>query len=227
MKILTHLPLALVLAVLGCQSGSVPVGHEDHRFEDGENVDLGTAPWRQRRRMDIDQLDRANRAVTGGIGWERWGTNGDGERYVRERYFETFGNTLGVPDYINSSTEDLTVTLLFEKFLDDAARDVCRRLVDREAGDGRVEDGEALDVFAPVDVTAESNPPDSVSPALSSLLLRFHGRRVDPADERLAPWLDLHALLETAAAELETPNPQRTWEGICVAMITHPDYYTY
>ena len=123
MKTPTHLLLlALSLGGLSC-SGSVPVDHEEHDFEDGEDVDLGTQPWRERRRMDVDQLEASLREVTGGIGWERM--NGDGT--VRTRYFREYADTLGMPDYINSSAEDLSVSLLFQKFLDDAARSACRR----------------------------------------------------------------------------------------------------
>jgi len=211
----------------GCNSGSVPVGHEDHRFEDGVDVDLGAQPWRERRRMDIDQLDDSIREVTGGIGWERWSTPSGAEPYVAENYFVTYDDTLGVPDYINSATEDLSASLLFEKFLDDAARDVCRRLADREGGSGRSFDGEAAGIFGPVDVNAEDNSATDISTALSGLLLRFHGRQLAIDDPQLDVWRDLFARLAEAAAAAETPVPRRAWEGVCVALITHPDFYTY
>lgn len=231
------LPSLLLPALfLGCSEGSVPVGHEDHRFDDPEPVDLGTQPWRERRRMDIDQLDASLREVTGtratdgalagGIGWERWSQR-SGEWYVSERYYETFADTLGVPDYINSSSEDLSVSLLFEKFLDDAARDVCRRLADREGGAGRAYDGEPQGIFDPVDVNAETVAQADVDQALANLLLRFHGRSIEPADARLQPWRDLHGRLVEAVNAAETPTPRRAWEGVCIALVTHPDFYTY
>jgi len=226
MKTTLNWILLLSLASAGCESGSVPVGHEDHGFEDGVGVDLGTDPWRERRRMDVDQLDQSIRAVTGGIGWERWST-ADGVPYVRERYFDTFSDTLGVPDYVNSASEDLTVSLLFEKFLDDAARDVCRRLADREAGDGADYDGVAQGIFAPVDITGVDPTPAQIADALASLLLRFHGRLLAPDDLQLGPWQDLYGRLETAVMAAETPEPRRVWEGVCIALITHPDFFTY
>lgn len=201
----THIALsvAFALALGSCQSGSVPVGHEDHRFEDGEDVDLGTQPWRARRRMDVDQLDRSIRDVTGDIGWD----------------FARYADTLGVPDYQNSSSEDLSVSLLFQKFLDDAARDVCQDLAAREAGET------PQGTFAPVSVSEPSAPAETRE-ALANLLLRFHGRHLAPDDVQLDPWVDLHGRLDAAITEAEAP-PQRVWEGVCVALITHPDFYTY
>ena len=220
--------LAALLALAGCD-GSVPIDHEDHRFEDGEDVDLGAQPWRERRRLDVDQLDASIREVTGGIGWESWRDTGGGNWEVSERYFQSFGDTLGVPDYINSTSEDLTVSLLFEKFLDDAARDVCRRLADREGGEGRAYDGDAQGVFAPVDVSTPSAELADADrdQALSNLLLRFHGREVEPASEQLQPWRDLHGRLAAVAAADDSIPPRRAWEGVCVALMTHPDFYTY
>ncbi len=217
--------LALIaLTLLGCQGGSVPVGHEDHRFDDGEPVDLGTAPWRARRRMDVDQLDASIRAATGGIGWESF--SGDPPT-VNTRWFDRYSDTLGVPDYVNSSAEDLSVSLLFEKFLDDAARDVCVRLADREAGVGRAYDGEPQGIFAPANVAAADDSPAVVAEALASLLLRFHGRRLEPEDPQLVPWIELHGRLADAVADRDPPAPQRAWGGVCIALVTHPDFYTY
>ena len=156
----------LALTLLGCQSGSVPVGHEDHRFDDGAPVDLGTAPWRARRRMDVDQLD-------------------------------------------------------------DAARDVCVRLADREAGVGRAYDGEPQGIFAPANVAAADDSPAVVAEALASLLVRFHGRRLEPDDPQLVPWIELHGRLADAVADRDPPAPQRAWSGVCIALVTHPDFYTY
>lgn len=215
--------IALSMALAGC-TGSVPIDHEDHPIGDPDAVDLGADPWRGRRRMDIDQLDSSIRTATGGIGWESWRRSGETWE-VGTRYFDTYADTLGVPDYINGTSEDRSVSLLFQKFLDDAARNVCRRLADREGGSGTAYDGEPQAVFAPVDVNATDAAPAEVDAALSSLLLRFHGRRVELASDELTPWHDLYVRL--AATEVATETPRRAWEGVCVALITHPDFYTY
>lgn len=218
-----HLLWLLVLAS-ACQGGSVPVSHEEHRFEDPSDVDLGADPWRPRRRMDVAQLDRSIRAVTGDIGWETWRRNGT-EWEVNVRQFDAFADTLGVPDYINGTSEELGVSLLFLKLLDDAARNVCRRLADREGGSGQPYDGEAQGIFAPVDVNAAEPEQADVDHALSSLLLRFHGRPVAVGSDELVPWRELHARIAASATARETPR--RAWEGVCVALLTHPDFYSY
>ena len=125
----------------------------------------------------------------------------------------------------NSSSEDLTVSLLFVKFLDDAARSVCRRAVERETVDGgEAQDGEAVGLFAPVDVEDPEPTAADVDAALVSLLLRFHGRSLSAEDRQLEPWRTLYDTIAPLAPEDE---PQRAWEGVCVALLTHPDFYTY
>jgi len=213
--------LLLLLALCtsaGCTS-TVAVDHEDHELDDPTEVDLGADPWRVRRRMDIDQLDRSIRAVTGGIGWDRGSTP-----ETRVSNFAVYSDTLGVPDFVNSSAEDLSASLLFAKFLDDASRSACRRLVDREAGTSTA-DGEPQGTFAPIDVSEASPDQADVDEALSSLLLRMHGRRVAVGSPELTPWRELHARIAATAAATETPR--RGWEGVCVALLTHPDFYTY
>jgi len=210
--------LLWALLALGC-TGSLPVDHEEHDFGDPDGVDLGTDPWRSRRRMDIDQLDRSIRAVTGGIGWDSGGADN------RTSNFTRYGDTLGVPDFINSSSEDLSASLLFAKFLDDASRDVCRRLANREGGSPGAYDGEPAGIFAPVDVNEAEPAQADVDAALSSMLLRFHGRRVPVGDAQLRPWRELYARIAATEAAIETPR--RAWEGVCVALLTHPDFFTY
>ncbi len=228
MKTFRFVGVLFILLASGCGEEGVRVRPEDRSFGDAREVDLGTDPWRNRRRMDIDQLDRSIREVTGGIGWESWERDAEGEWKVEENHFEAFRGPLGVPDYINRTEEDRAVSLLFVKFLDDAARDVCRRLVAREAGEGRPYDGEPQGVFLPIDVTDPSPPSDDVDEVLRRLLMRFHGRSMGREDPHLGPWRVLYdRLLETAASSEGSSSPQRAWEGMCVALITHPDFYTY
>lgn len=202
--------LILSLALAACDGGNpttvVPVdpGPETP-------IDLGLEPARPRRRMDIEQLDRSIERATG----RRW-MNG------MTPLFESNARTLGVPDYAMTTSEDLEVSALFVKFVDDAARSVCTQLIDADA------DAAAADrIFF---VHAE---PDAALPAdaaaidenLRYLLLRYHGRRVEDGATDLGVWHDLYAD-SLAAAEGDTAG-ETAWRTVCVALIDHPDFYTY
>ena len=116
------------------------------------------------------------------------------------------------------TAEDLQPSLLFLKFLDDAARSVCRRLVDAEQSapaEGRV-------FFTALDPSEESPAPEAVRANLAELLLRYHGRELEPEDRAIDPWVEL---LESA--RVEDAPPARAWEAVCVALIDHPDFFTY
>lgn len=158
------------------------------------------------RRMTIDQLDASLRAVTGGIGW----TQGANNRFVQ------LSATLGVPDYIERTEEDLEPGLLFQKFLEDAAGDVCAALVARERSAPSVFLTQAgVDAELPADEMA-------VRGTLADALLRFHGRAVDPTDPQLEPWFFLWESLRQV-----TGDGEATWRSTCVALITHPDFASY
>ncbi len=169
------------------------------------------APHRQRRRMDLDQLDAAIRTVTGGLGWTE-------TRAGREvNLFQDLSSTLGKPDFLTITEEDLSPSAMFQKFLDDASRTVCTQLIEedpnRETKTFFVEAG-------PEDRYSEQ--PERVVQNLQQLLLRFHGRKVAADAPELQPWTWL-----MRSAEHVTPDQAEVWRTVCVGMMTHPDFYTY
>lgn len=215
----TRIALALgCLALASCaedaEVGTTPVPAS---VGDGVDLDLGTTPYRPRRRMDVDQLDASITRVTGGIAWERGSTN----------QFQRYAATLGVPDYAQTTSEDLTVSPLFLKFVDDAARYTCDLLLRRETGE------EARGVFF-VHATVDDRLPGSaaaIDDNFRYLLLRYHGRRVEPGSRQLEPWRDLLSRAAAATLDPDDPEPEPrmadAWEAVCVALINHPDFYTY
>ena len=170
-------------------------------------------PTRRRRRMDLDQLDAAIRAVTGGIGW----TERQGSRDVN--LFEQLASTLGKPDYIQITEENLEPSAMFQKFLDDAARSVCDRLIQEEAQ--RPPEDRVFFVHADPSTTIAVSP-DRVDRNLQALLLRFHGRHLAVDAPELEPWRWL-----VRSAEHVTSEPVEVWRTVCVGLFTHPDFYTY
>ena len=165
-------------------------------------------PWATRRRMNIDQLDASIQRVVG-LAWED--AQGDNQ-------FEELAATLGKPDFIDATQEDLTVSLLFQKFLGDAARDVCARRAEGEA-DGTLPP--LLMELAGPEITPESDPA-AVDANLQQLLLRFHGQDIAPESERMAPW----RWLFTSSVHV-TGEPVTAWRAVCVGLLTHPDFYSY
>jgi len=215
------MPLTLCLA-LGCsklpdvQPGDppapVPAADPVAASPAGQS-ELLPDPLRGRRRMDIDQLSASIRVVTGGIGW----TEQQGATEVD--LFEQLSRTLGKPDYLELTAEDLTPSLLFQKFLDDAARSVCDRLIERELGS----------LAADRVLMVHAGPQDRIEDAaaqieenLRALLLRYHGRALPAGSDELNPWMWLFESTQHTSGD-----PVAAWRAVCVGLMTHPDFYSY
>lgn len=221
MKARNSIPLALLLAT-GCsklpdvQQGEPPApgpGAEPVAANPVGGSELLPDGLRGRRRMDIDQLSASIRVVTGGIGW----TEQQGATEVD--LFEQLSRTLGKPDYLDLTAEDLTPSLLFQKFLDDAARSVCDRLIDRELGS------------LPADrvLMVHAGPQDRIEDAaaqiednLRTLLLRYHSRALFSGSNELSPWMWLFESTQHTSGD-----PVAAWRAVCVGLMTHPDFYSY
>ena len=102
-------------------------------------------PHRARRRLNLDQLDRALEQAVG-LPWvERRGG-------VDVHQLTTLASTLGKPDYLQQTVEDLTPSALFLKFLDDAARELCFKRAELDLSDdaqGEAQ-GELTDEWGPL-----------------------------------------------------------------------------
>jgi len=169
-------------------------------------------PVRARRRMDLDQLNAAIRRVTGGIGWTEM--RGD----VEVDLFDELSLTLGKPNFIGTTREDLAPGAMFQKFLADASRSVCTKLVEREQNSS-----ERIFFVHATPRTTWARDPDAVSRNLSALLLRFHGVDVAPDSTELNNWQWLFQSAESVSPD----DPIAVWKTICVALLTHPDFFTY
>lgn len=168
------------------------------------------APVRPRRRMDIDQLDRAIRRVTRGVGWTEM-RNG-----VEVNLFVDLAATLGKADFIQVTADNLETSAIFQKFLGDAARSVCERRL--------TADRASLDPATRVILPADPVDVDDVrlDAQLISLRSVFHGEPTAADSPTLASWRWLYQ------SELHVSrDPLRAWNAVCVALFTHPDFYTY
>ena len=205
-------PLAALLA-LSCGVVPAPEPLPVTTTVVGEGDLVGVVPLepdqRDRRRLDLDQL-RASIVAATGYAW----LDDDG----RDR-FELLASTLGRADYRNNTQEDRSPSLVFQKFLADAAHSVCGSLV--EADEGRPEGERIFFVDARREDSVESAP-EAVEANIRHLLLRFHSRAVEPGSDALDAWMWLHE-----SASFVSPNPRLGWNAVCVGLITHPDFYSY
>jgi len=168
---------------------------------------------RARQRMTIDQLSQTLDHVTGGIGWAEM----QGGQPID--LFETFAATLGVPDYIETTQEDLSASALFHKFLDEAARYACSELVDRETS------GEPIEAHLMVHTSPEATlagAPDAIDKNLRYLLLRYHGRKVVGDAPALNGWRWLFESVSHVSGD-----PAIGWRSVCIGLISHPDFYSF
>jgi len=176
------------------------------------------APTRNRRRMNIDQLDAALRRVSGGIGW----TSGKGTKGAAagKNNFVVLAATLGKPNYTDLTNEDLEPGALFQKFLGDASSSVCAKLSAREATIADADKRVLMRHVAPTD-TFSSNPA-GVNKNIAWLVLRYHGRKLPADSPQLEPW---RFLFQTATKV--SKSPATAWRAVCVGLIQHPLFFTW
>jgi hypothetical protein len=166
------------------------------------------------RRMTIDQLQESIKAVTGGLSWRN--------RHSDE--FERLKKTLGVPNYLDTTNEDLDASLVFQKFLGDATRTVCNEAIDN---DRLMEPGDRVMVrFVPFDVgweDADEEERAAIDRNLRYMKLRITGHYVAPDDE--AGQVRLRWLFRSVS--LSTGEPARGWRAVCVVLMSSPEFYLY
>ena len=61
-----------------------------------------------------------------------------------------------------------------------------------------------------------------VSANMRHVLLHFHGHRYAEGDAQLQRWIDLF----NEGLQFSDSDSNLAWEGICVALIRHPDFYS-
>jgi hypothetical protein len=176
-------------------------------------------PFRARQRMNVDQLKAAIAGSLGGYVWMEG----------QEDRLEALAPTLGRPDYVESTREDLTPSLVFVKFLEDLANDACVTIVGIEYQTTSADERTLVTLMHPND-----DPylfPDEVTATIQDLVRRFHGRNLADGSAELERWrkllLDAH---DWTFAELSSPDMPihfLGWRDVCIVLITHPDFYTY
>jgi hypothetical protein len=213
--------LGLALAAAGCSSkpvepgparpaGLTPVDLPDHPtltpLPDPElnGGHTGRAP----RRLTVAQLKASIATVTNGT--RQWSQ------------IDTLAASLGQADFALTNAESTEANLVFAKFLEDGAREVCLNVarddLNREPADrvlwpdvpGNPRDFTTLD-----DATIRQN--------LSTLSVRFWGSPFT-ADE-LGQWTEAFKRFAKQAKAID--KPEQAWGAVCIAMMTDSRFFTY
>jgi hypothetical protein len=176
--------------------------------------DSASPPGRAVHRMTIEQLARSIPVITGGIAWVE--DFGQGPVDI----LAILSGTLGAPDYRLVVSENLEPSLVIAKFMQDASQRICAQWVtrDRALAAGQ----RTLTVHDDWASTAEVD----VKRSLRALELRFFARRVADSDD--APIADLYELFtESAAAAPAGKAADDGWLGVCIALMTDPEFVLY
>ena len=157
--------------------------------------------------MTVDQLRRSVDHLFGGESWTLRTQNRDFD------LFEELARTLGAADYVEVTEPVVEPSPLFQKFMDDLSAQLCSKAVQR--------DGQANDASDKLIVRY----PDDVDANLRFLRLKFHGVYIaedtPPNGDELEAYRTLFSDIATDS------NTGTAWVGVCMAMLTAPEFIAY
>lgn len=224
-----------LLGVLPACHGASDGGPELGKKGDGNSppldhppVDPGLLPVssRESRRLSLAQL-RAVFPIA--FGNEADGTTPITWHVGAAEGFTKYASSLGEPDYIEVTEENLDASPMYAKFMDDAARDVCTRAL---AADASKTDASKRVVmrFASDADTVQSNA-SAIDKNLRYLSLRLFGQKV--ADDDSETLAGLRTVFDTTAKESAGSSEpgavdvEAGWKAVCVAMVVAPEFHVY
>ena len=181
-----------------------PPSLESNTIGEGELYPEKEESYRNKKRMRIEHIKDSMVLVSGGIEWS----------INNKDMWENYSATLGVPDFQSRVLEDRTVSVMFQKFLEDAASYTCEEWISQEtSGTDRL-------FFSEI----EPGELDAAKIRLNMVALRrqIHGRSSLPDDPIIDALIDLHFTVVQRTGSVE-----RAWITVCVGLFTHPDFYMY
>lgn len=210
--------LAAALLAVGCSSKTVERPDQSGTLE---TVDMGHHPptvrlpdpeqnagnvGRKPRRITVAQL-RESILTTTGRQWSQ---------------INALAPSLGQADFALTVSESIEANLVFAKFMEDGAREVCIAVA--QADLNRAAPDRVLTPDLTVmnrDYTMLSD--DAVKSNLSHLAIRFWGQSF--ADEERDQWLATYRAVATRAKTIN--RPEQAWGAMCIAFMTDPRFITY
>jgi hypothetical protein len=227
--------VSLSLLALGCSgdTGPAPIGggsvtvieKEDPPVIDHPPIDLPPES-RSTKRLTIDMLANSLPVVAG--------KNTDGEDITwKVKAFgqlyealdqKVLGGTLGKPDYVSTTMEYTDPSMLYLKFMDDMARDVCMQMTIADQARTDAEDR----VLVPLSTLDKVGDEASIYANLRYLKLRFHGVKVaDDDTESIALLKTLFdTVAETTSGDTEA-RAREAWRTVCVGLFLSPEFHVY
>lgn len=161
---------------------------------------------RQARRMTVDQIERTITTLFPGLNWTYY----DSRRRTNRSKFTQMARTLGKADYLQVTSNTVDPTPLFMKFMDDMAGQVCGKAVAVDAGKNDKSKNHVMRY-------------SNVNQNLRFLRLKFHALFVPPNQTQGIQ--KLRALYDAILAR--KGNSKDAWHGVCIAMITSPEFFAY
>ena len=154
--------------------------------------------------MRIEHVKDSMILISGGIAWEEENLD----------KWEEYSATLGVPDYQFRVREDRSVSVMFQKFLEDASAHTCTEWIQQEA------EGTQRLFFSEI----EPGELDANKIRLNMVALRrrIHGRDASSQDPIINSLIDLHYTVVQ-----RTNSVNQAWITVCVGLFTHPDFFIY
>jgi hypothetical protein len=171
------------------------------------------------RRLSVAQLKASLPVVLGGSTWKTNSTTVG---------FDSRAAALGQPDYVSITEENLEPSPLYLKFMADAARVACTDVMTADAA--LAQNARVMTRFVSLTDTTTTKPGD-VNANLRYLKLRFHGIKVQPADDAaIADARKLFSSVVSGAAGTATvtaAHVREGWKAVCIALLTAPEYHLY
>jgi len=194
--------------IIACQVQEKPIPVVEPTAEPSLPVvveeEIGEVDWnmssseqgRKMRRMSVAQIRDSMEQITG----TKWGNN--------TSKWDTYSDSLGVPDYQQRMNPDLSPSVIFQKFLNDAAAESCSEWF---------EGGTEMFVHDPL-----SEVLSDVQTNIDMLRWRIQGHPQGTNAVILQDYLDLHQ-----SVLVRTQDPMTAWHTVCVGMFTHPDFWMF
>jgi len=155
---------------------------------------------RQLKRMTVAQVRDSMERITDGISWID----------DRDSNWDVYAETLGVADYQLRVESDLSPSVMFQKFLDDAAGATCAEWIEMDGSQ-----------FHSIDDPSSTERAD-LRTNIAGLRWKIQGKSRDSVD----PIIDDYETLFVKVHQ-RTESTDTAWSTVCVAMFTHPDFFMY